>query len=86
MYIAMDGPTIIPNDDKAWLVRRIKDVENKSCYMDILDLIHTGELDYTVNSNGIYFNLATVTDPVIHRIMAIVTKYEKRKQRHQARL
>ncbi len=80
MYIEMDEPLIIPNDDKEWLVRRIADVKDKSCYMDILDLIHTGELDYTVNSNGVYFNLATVSDAVIHKITAIVAKYEKRKR------
>jgi hypothetical protein len=75
----MDEPLIIPNDDKEWLVRRITGVKDKGCYMDILDLIHTGELDYTVNSNGIYFNLATVPDAVLHKITAVVAKYEKRK-------
>ena len=59
------NPLKIPNDDKEWLVRRIADVKDKSCYMDILDLIHTGELDYTVNSNGVYFNLASVPDAEI---------------------
>ena len=48
--------------------------------MDILDLIHTGELDYTVNRNGVYFNLATVPDAVITQITTIVAKYEKRKR------
>ena len=79
----MDDPPIIRMDDQEWLVRRIGDVKDKSCYMDILDLIHIGELDDTVNSNGVYFNLASVPDAVIHKITAIVSKYEKRKRQRE---
>ena len=80
----MDEPVeSIPMDDKEWLVRRIANVKDKSCYMEILDLIHTGELDYTVNSNGVYFNLASVPDAVVHRIATIVSKYETRKRQRE---
>jgi len=85
MYIAMDDEIVerIPNDDKEWLVRRIADVKDKSCYLEILELIHTGELMYTVNNNGIFFNLATVPDPTINKMSAILTKYENRKRRRE---
>jgi hypothetical protein len=82
----MDEPQRIPNDDKEWLVRRIAAVKDKTCYLEILEMIHTGDLAYTVNNNGIYFNLATVPDATINKMSAILTKYEKRtKQREPTR-
>jgi len=48
--------------------------------MDLLDLVHTHDLQYTVNSNGIYFNLETVSDEIIQIMMDTVGHYEKRKR------
>ena len=80
----MDEPVeAIPMDEKEWLVRRIADVKDKGCYLQILDLIHTDGLKYTVNSNGVYFNLASVPDAVIHKITAVVSKYETRKRQRE---
>ena len=78
-----EEPRRIPNDDKEWLVRRIADVKDKTCYLEILELIHTGDLLYTVNSNGIYFNLATVPDATINKMSSIITKYESRKRKKE---
>ena len=62
------------------LIRRISNTQIKQCYMDIMDLIHTHDLQYTVSSNGIFFNLATVPDEIIQIIMDIVGHFENRKR------
>ena len=76
-----EEPRRIQNDDKEWLVRRKADVKDKTCYLEILELIHTGDLLYTVNNNGIYFNLTTVPDATINKMSSILTKHENRKRK-----
>ena len=68
----------ISHYDKEVLIRRITAVKNKQCYLDILELIHSHGLNYTVNSNGVYFNLATVPDETINIIIDIVGHCESR--------
>jgi len=70
----------ISHYDKEMLIRRISNIKNKQCYMDLLDLVHTHDLQYTVNSNGIYFNLETVSDEIIQIMMDTVGHYENRKR------
>ena len=66
--------------DKEVFVRRISGIQNTQCYIDILELIHSHNLDYTVNSNGIYFNLALVPDSTIQVIIDIVGHCENKKR------
>ena len=79
MYI-MSSNVPISHYDKEVLLRRITAVKNKQCYLDILELIHSHGLNYTVNSNGVYFNLATVPDETINIIIDIVGHCESRKR------
>ena len=74
----MSSNSPISNYDKEVLIRRITAIKNKQCYIDILELIHSHGLNYTVNSNGIYFNLATVPDETINIIIDIVGHCESR--------
>ncbi len=76
--MSSDNP--ISHYDKEVLIRRIAAIKNKQCYLDILELIHSHGLDYTVNSNGIYFNLAIVPDDTINIITDIVGHCENRKR------
>ena len=76
----MTDNKIISHYDKEVLIRRIANIKNKQCYLDILELIHTHGLLYTVNSNGIYFNLETIPDEIIQIIIDIVGHYETRKR------
>ena len=50
----MSSNTHLSHYDKEVLIRRISAIKNKQCYLDILELIHSHGLDYTVNSNGVY--------------------------------
>ena len=80
----MDEPVeAIPMDEKEWLVRRIADVKDKGCYLQILDLIHTDGLKYTVNNNGIFFNIGTMPDATFYKVRAIVKTYETRKRQRE---
>ena len=79
--------TSISNYDKEWLVRRIGSIKDKQCYLDILELIHADDgLVYTINSNGLYFNLATVPDATLVIIDTILRRYEKRKDLERWRI
>ena len=70
----------ISHYDKEVLIRRIGNIKNKQCYLDILELIHTHGLLFTVNSNGIYFNLETIPDETIQIIIDIVGHCENKKR------
>ena len=73
--------TSISNYDKEWLVRRIGSIKDKQCYLDILEVIDADDgLVYTINSNGLYFNLATVPDATLVIIDTILRRYEKKKR------
>ena len=77
----------ITNYDKEWLVRRIASVKDKRCHLDILELIHTDSgLIYTVNNNGLYFNLATVPDATLIIIDTILKRYEQKKRHREMAL
>jgi hypothetical protein len=76
-----DNP--ISHYDKEVLIRRIEAIKNKQCYLDILELILSHGLDYTVNSNGIYFNLAVIPDATIQIIIDIVGHCENRKRHRE---
>ena len=79
-----EDPIRICNYDREMLVRRIKWVKDKGCYLQILELIHTDDILYTINNNGIFFNLGIVPDEAIIKITAIVEKWERRqKQKHR---
>ena len=41
--------------DKTFLIRRINDIKNKKCYQDIFRLLLNQNINYTRNSNGIFF-------------------------------
>jgi hypothetical protein len=77
-----EDPVRISNYDREMLVRRIGWVKYKSCHMEILELIHnTEDFPYTINNNGVFFNLAVVSEESIRKITAIVAKWEQRKRR-----
>ena len=76
----MSSNNPISHYDKEVLIRRISAIKNKQCYLDILELIHSHGLNYTVNSNGIYFDLALVPDSTVQIITDIVGHCENKKR------
>ena len=62
--------------DKKFLIRRINDIKNKKCYQDIFRLLLNQNINYTRNSNGIFFNLALLNDEILNRIDFILSFHE----------
>ena len=54
-------------------------VRQKSCYIRIFKLIVHNNVDYTVNSNGVFFDLSPLLDEVVRHIDDIVKRCEQRK-------
>ena len=48
--------------------------------MDILDLVHTHDLQYKTTRTGIYINIATVPDETIQILMDIAGHFENQKR------
>jgi hypothetical protein len=62
--------------DKMFLIRRINDIKNKKCYQDIFRLLLNQNINYTRNSNGIFFNLALLNDEILNKIDFILSFHE----------
>ena len=62
--------------DKKILIRRINDIKNKKCYQDIFRLLLNQNINYTRNSNGIFFKLALLSDEILNRIDFILSFHE----------
>jgi hypothetical protein len=58
------------------LIRRINDIKNKKCYKDIFRLLLNQNINYTRNSNGIFFNLALLNDEILNKIDFILSFHE----------
>ena len=61
---------------KKFLIRRINDIKNKKCYQDIFRLLLNQNINYTRNSDGIFFNLALLNDEILNKIDFILSFHE----------
>ena len=68
-------------NDRVYLVRRINDIKNRKCYIDIFKLLHKKNINYTRNKNGIFFNVALLSDEVMSKICFILSSYELKKEK-----
>ena len=50
---------------RKFMIRRIASARQKRCYIEIFKLIVDHKVDYTVNSNGVFFNLSPLPDEVV---------------------
>lgn len=73
------------HNDKKQLVKRMNDVKNKKCYIKIFKVIH-GSTKYTVNDNGVLFNLTVLPDDVLTQIELIIQHYENKKNINESHL
>ena len=62
---------------KKEVVRRISLVKKKRCYLEIFRFVVDHGIDYTINNNGVFFNLTAVDDATISKIDNIAKKYQK---------
>ena len=65
--------------DKKDLLRRITNIKYKICYKNIFKLLIKYNIKYTRNNNGIFFNLALLSDDILNEINDIILPYELKK-------
>ena len=75
------------HNDKKQLVKRMNDIKNKKCYIKIFKVIHrSGSTKYTVNDNGVLFNLTILPDDILTNIELIIQYYENKKNINESHL
>jgi len=74
------------HNDKKQLVKRMGDIKNKKCYIKIFKLVHHGQTKYTVNDNGVLFNLTVLPDNLLVSIESIIQHYENKKLQFESDL
>ena len=60
------------------LQRRIQHVKNRKCYIDIFKIIQRDNIEHTINSNGVFFNLTPLTQTIIDDIDNTLKRYEEK--------
>ena len=58
------------------LIRRIGLIKKKKVYIEIFRMIVDNNIPYTLNGNGVFFNLSVIDDDIIAQIAQIVKKYQ----------
>jgi len=66
---------------RQFMVRRLVAVKPR---IEILKLIVEHKVAYTVNMNGVFFNLSSLSDELAQQIDEIIKMYEQRKQEQVA--
>ena len=62
------------------MIRRLTNVKIKQCYLDVFKYRVCNNIDYSVNKNGVFFNVATMTDDRLHDIETILKQHERTKE------
>ena len=63
-----------------FMIRRLAAAKQRSCYIEIFKLIVEHKVPYTVNRNGVFFNLSPLSDELVRQIDEILKRCEQRKQ------
>ena len=61
------------------MIRRLANARQQSCYIKIFKLIVYHNVDYTVTSCGVFFDLSPLPDEVVRQIDEILKRREQRK-------
>ena len=64
---------------RQFMVRRLAAVKQR-CYIEIFKLIVEHKVAYTVNRNGVFFNMSPLSDKLVRQIDEILKRCEQRKQ------
>ena len=69
---------------RQFMVKRLAAVKQRKCYIEIFKLIVEHKVAYTVNMNGVFFNLSSLSDELVRQIDEIIKRCEQRKQEQVA--
>ena len=65
---------------RQFMVRRLAAVKQRKFYIHIFKLIVEHDVPYTVNMNGVFFNMSHLPDDLVRQIDDIIKRCEERKQ------
>ena len=68
--------------DKEMIVRRIADIQDKKCYIDLFKLLIKKNISYMKKKNRIFFNVSVLSDEVLNIIDNILTYHEIKKRKN----
>ena len=58
----------IEYNEKKKLVLKIKSLNNKQNYIELFKMIIENNIEYSSNSNGVFFNVSKLTDELFNKI------------------
>ena len=69
---------------RQFMIRRLAAVKQRRCYREIFKLIVEHKVAYTVNRNGVFFNLSPMSDEFSRQIDEILKRFRAAEARqHQ---
>ena len=63
---------------RKFMILRLAAARQKTCYIKIFELIAKRNADYTVNNNGVLFDLSPLPDEVVRQMDEILKRREQR--------
>ena len=69
--------------NRPFMVRRVAAVKQRKCYIAIFKLIVEHNVPYTVNNNGVFFNMSPLPEELVRQINGIIKRCEERNQQPQ---
>ena len=66
------------------MVKRLAAVNQRKFDIEIFKLIVEHKVAYTINNNGVFFNLSSLSDELAQQIDEIIKMFEQRKQEQVA--
>ncbi|MFM7981808.1 MAG: hypothetical protein ACKPKO_21070 [Candidatus Fonsibacter sp.] len=70
--------------NREFMVRRLAAVRQRRCYIQIFKLIVEHSVPYTVENNGVFFNMSPLPEELVRQIDEIIKRCEERKQQQVA--
>ncbi|MFM7982101.1 MAG: hypothetical protein ACKPKO_22560 [Candidatus Fonsibacter sp.] len=69
--------------NRQFMVRRLAAVQQRKCYIEVFKLIVEHNVPYTVNNNGVLFNMSPLSEELVRQTSEIIKRCEERKQQQQ---
>lgn len=65
-------------NDKKKFIYRIQNLKNKKIYIKLFKYIKSNDIKYTINSNGVFFNLNQMDDIYLDNLDIFLKKMENK--------
>ena len=72
---SIDTEKIYSFNEKKIMVSQIEQLKNKKIYLKIFDIISKDDNNYTINSNGVFFNFNLLKNTTLSKIECLLNNY-----------